>query len=216
MERRKKPLNSPIGTKCQLCLAALIFRTHIFTMAKDVVTQLLRDAGAGRREALDRLFPVVYEELRRRAHRYLHGERTEHTLSTTALVHETYLELVDIERVDYRDRNHFLATAARAMRRILVDSARRRGAQKRGGGDARVNLDEAAIVSGQRSDDILALDGALERLGAHMERLALTVELRFFGGLSIAETAGALGVATSTVELDWRKAKAWLYRELND
>lgn len=182
----------------------------------DTITRLLREARTDRREALDRLFPLVYEELRRRAHRYLDGERTDHTLSTTALVHEAYLDLVDIERVEYQDRNHFLAMASRAMRRILVDSARRHTAVKRGSGQPALDLDTAGVVSLERSEEIVALDGALERLAAQTERLALTVELRFFGGLSIAETADALGVATSTVQLDWQKAKAWLYRELND
>jgi RNA polymerase sigma factor (TIGR02999 family) len=185
-------------------------------MTQDDVTRLLLDAGRGNREALDALFPLVYQELRRRAHAYLRSERTEHTLSTTALVHEAYLQLVDIERVQFRDRGHFLAVAARAMRRILVDSARRHRAAKRGGGGPVLSLDEVPTLSVQRSEEILALDRALEKLAGHTERLAQTVELRFFGGLTIEETAGALGIAPSTVELDWNKAKAWLYRELRE
>jgi RNA polymerase sigma factor (TIGR02999 family) len=185
-------------------------------MPHEIVTNLLRDATAGRAEAVDELFPLVYEELRRRAHAYLSGERTEHTLSTTALVHEAYLEMVDINRIDWQGRGHFLAVASRAMRRVLVDSARRHRAEKRGGGATTVSLDDAPTLSMQRSDEILALDNALEKLASQTSRLAQTVELRFFGGLTIAETAGALGVATSTVELDWQKAKAWLYRELRE
>jgi RNA polymerase sigma factor (TIGR02999 family) len=185
-------------------------------MSQDAVTRLLLDASRGRREALDELFPLVYEDLRRRAHAYLRGEREHHTLSTTALVHEAYLQLVDIKRVDWRDRTHFLAVAARSMRRILVDSARRHRAAKRGGGGPHLSFDEAPTVSVQASEEILALDAALEKLASHTERLARTVELRFFGGLTIEETAGALGIAPSTVELDWQKAKAWLYRELRE
>jgi RNA polymerase sigma factor (TIGR02999 family) len=137
-------------------------------------------------------------------------------LSSTALVHEAYLQLVDIERVDFHDRTHFLAVAATAMRRILVDSARRHRAAKRGGGAGTLSLDNVAIVSLQSSEEILVLDGALEKLGRETQRLARIVELRFFGGLTIEETAGALGVAPSTVQLDWQKAKAWLYRELRE
>jgi RNA polymerase sigma factor (TIGR02999 family) len=182
----------------------------------DEVTTLLLDARRGRREALDELFPLVYDELRRRAHAYLRDERTEHTLSTTALVHEAYLQLVDIERVEFHDRAHFLAVAATAMRRILVDSARRHRAAKRGGGAGTLSLDNVPTVSLQSSEEILVLDGALEKLGRETQRLARIVELRFFGGLTIEETAGALGVAPSTVQLDWQKAKAWLYRELRE
>jgi RNA polymerase sigma factor (TIGR02999 family) len=182
----------------------------------DDVTTLLLDARHGRRAALNDLFPLVYEELRRRAHAYLRDERTEHTLSTTALVHEAYLQLVDITRVDFQDRAHFLAVAATAMRRILVDSARRHRAAKRGGGADTLSLDEVATISLERSEEILVLDGALEKLAGHTQRLAHIVELRFFGGLTIEETAGALGVAPSTVQLDWQKAKAWLYRELRE
>jgi RNA polymerase sigma factor (TIGR02999 family) len=185
-------------------------------MPQDDPTTLLLHASRGKRDAVDALFPLVYEELRRRAHAYLRDERTEHTLSTTALVHEVYLQLIAVERVEWRDRVHFLAMAARAMRRILVDSARRHRAAKRGGGAGHLSLDEAPALSIQTPEEMLALDDALERLAAQTERLARTVELRFFGGLTIEETAGALGIAPSTVELDWQKAKAWLYRELRE
>lgn len=177
---------------------------------------MLLNARSGRREALDALFPLVYAELRRRAHAYLLDEQPDHTLSTTALVHEAYLQLIDIERVEFVDRVHFMAVAARAMRRILVDSARKRQAEKRGGGAATLSLDDAHAVSVQHSDQMVALDDALERLAGESERLALTVELRFFAGLTIEETARAMELAPSTVQLDWMKAKAWLYRELAD
>ncbi len=179
-------------------------------------TTLLLDARTGRRDALDALFPAVYAELRRRAHAYLQDEQPDLTLSTTALVHEAYLQLIDIERVEYRDRSHFMAVAARAMRRILVDAARRRHALKRGGHAVTLSLDDADTVPVHQSDQLLALDDALNRLGEESERLALTVELRFFAGLTIDETARAMDLAPSTVQLDWLKAKAWLYRELAD
>ncbi len=129
-------------------------------------------------------------------------------------MHEAYLELIDIERVEYRDRSHFMAVAARAMRRILVDSARRHQADKRGGGSTPLSLDDAHSISMSQSEHMVALDSALERLGTQSERLARTVELRFFAGLTIEETARAMELAPSTVQLDWLKAKAWLYREL--
>lgn len=162
------------------------------------------------------MFPTVYAELRRRAHVYLQDEQPDLTLSTTALVHEAYLHLIDIERVEYRDRSHFMAIAARAMRRILVDAARRRHAQKRGGSSVTLSLDNADGVPVNESAQLLALDDALERLAAESERLARTVELRFFAGLTIEETARAMELAPSTVQLDWLKAKAWLYRDLAD
>lgn len=162
------------------------------------------------------MFPTVYAELRRRAHVYLQDEQPDLTLSTTALVHEAYLHLIDIERVEYRDRSHFMAIAARAMRRILVDAARRRHAQKRGGSNVTLSLDNADGVPVNESAQLLALDDALERLAAESERLARTVELRFFAGLTIEETARAMELAPSTVRLDWLKAKAWLYRDLAD
>lgn len=177
-------------------------------------TTLLLNARSGQRDALDALFPLVYAELRRRAHAYLAAESPDHTLSTTALVHEAYLELIDIERVEYQDRSHFMAVAARAMRRILVDSARRRQAGKRGGGTQAISLDDAHAVAAQQSDQMVALDGALERLAVESARLAHMVELRFFAGLTIDETARTMNLAPSTVQLDWLKAKAWLYREL--
>lgn len=184
------------------------------TMVTEDVTTLLLEWRQGDRQALDALFPLVEEELRRRAHHYLDRERTDHTLSTTALVHEAYLKLIRINEVEWQDRAHFMAVAATAMRRVLVGYARKYNAQKRGGDMVRLSLDEAPTLAHERSDQMLALDDALERLSRLNERLGRTVELRFFGGLTIQETAEVLDVATSTVKLDWEKARAWLYREL--
>ena len=163
---------------------------------------------------MDRLFPLVYAELRRIAHRQLQGERPGHTLGTTGLVHETYLKLVDQTRVQWRDRAHFFALASRAMRQILVDYARRYRAQRRGGGTRRVSLNEAIVPDERQAELMLAVHEALERLSAMNERLSRVVECRYFGGLSEEETAVALGVSARTVERDWVKAKGWLYQEL--
>lgn len=180
------------------------------------ITELLVEWRRGDQDAFDALFPLVYEEMRRRAHAYLREEREDHTLSPTALVHEAYLKLVDIERVDWQDRSHFFAMAARAMRRVLVSHARKHKAVKRGSGVIPLTLDEAPTLSTRRSEEMLALDDALDRLAALDERMAQVVELRFFGGLTIEETGEVLGVAPSTVKLDWRKARAWLYRDLGE
>jgi RNA polymerase sigma factor (TIGR02999 family) len=185
-------------------------------MASLDATTLLLEWRDGSRDALDRLFPLVYEDLRHRASRALRGERDDHTLTTTALVHETYLKLLDVTRVRIQDRAHFLALAATAMRRVLVDYARHHRAQKRGGGAAPVPLtaDGAVVVSADRAEQMLSLDEALERLTRINPRHARMVELRFFGGMTVEQTAEALDLATSTVKLDWQKAKEWLYREL--
>ncbi|MGQ0701932.1 MAG: ECF-type sigma factor [Gemmatimonadales bacterium] len=178
-------------------------------------TTLLTEWRNGNRAALDRLFPLVYEDLRRRARNALRRQAEGHTLTTTALVHETYLKLVAVERVCWEDRAHFLALAATAMRHVLMNYARRNRTAKRGGpGRTQLSLDEAPILTDTGADQLLALDEALERLAALNERLSRTVELRFFGGLTVEETAESLGLAQSTVKLDWQKAKAWLYREL--
>lgn len=181
--------------------------------AEDVTT-LLADWRDGKREAFDALLPLVYDELRRRAHHYMEREREAHTLSTTALVHETYLKLVDVRRVDWKDRAHFYAVAARAMRQILVSYARKHSAAKRGGGQAALSLEEVPALAEARSEEMLELDAALRKLAELDERLGRVVELRFFGGLTIEETAEVLGVGPTTVKLDWREARAWLYREL--
>ncbi len=167
---------------------------------------------------MDRLFPLVYDQLRRIAHRRLQDERPGHTLGTTGLVHETYLKLVDQTRVEWRDRSHFFRVASMAMRRILVDYARRDRALRRGGGLDRVALDEdAAAIEASidaRGERLLALDEALERLAAIDERLSQVVECRYFGGLTEEETAEALGTSSRTVQRDWAKARGWLYLEL--
>lgn len=178
------------------------------------ITQLLAAASAGDRSALDRVVPLVYDELRRLAHRQLAGERPEHTLNTGALVHEAYLKLAGLERLEWRDRAHFFAVAAGAMRRILIDYAVRRRAAKRGGGARHEPLDRVMIAAGERAEELLALDEALERLRALDERQSRVVECRFFAGMSIDETAAALDISPATVKRDWMMARAWLNREL--
>jgi RNA polymerase sigma factor (TIGR02999 family) len=179
------------------------------------ITELLLECRSDERAA-DRLFPLVYEELRRIAHRQLRRERTGHTLGTTALVNEAYLKLVDITRVEWRDRMHFLSMAARAMRRILVDYARQHCAERRGGGVAPLALDAGSKISVEaQADELLALDEALTRLGELSPRLVQVVEFRFFAGMSEEETAGALSLTTRTVRRDWVKARGWLRQALN-
>ena len=177
------------------------------------VTGLLRAWSGGDRNALDELTALVYEELHRLARRYLRSERPDHSLQTTALVNEAYLRLVDYTRLEVLDRAHFFAVSAQAMRRILVDHARRRNA-KRGRGQQRVSLDDVAVVADARSTDIVALDDALRELTVRDPRKARVVEMRYFGGLTVEEVASVLGVSPVTVMRDWRMAKAWLYREL--
>jgi RNA polymerase sigma factor (TIGR02999 family) len=177
-------------------------------------THLLTEWRNGNRAALDQLFPLVYEELRRRARAQLRHQPDGHTLTTTALVHETYLKLIAVERVSWEDRAHFMALAATAMRHVLVSYARRNRAAKRGGGQVTLNLEEAPVFTDAGSDRLLALDEALGRLAQVDDRQSRTVELRFFGGLTVEEIAAALGVAQSTVKLDWQKAKTWLAQEL--
>lgn len=177
------------------------------------VTTLLRAWSRGDQRARDQLTPLVYDELRRRARHYLRAERPDHTLSPTALVHEVYLRLVNLENVEWQERTHFFALAARQMRRILVDSARSRKSQKRGAGAVNVTMDEAFAVSA-RHPDLVSLDDALSALAAQDERKARVVELRFFGGLTNEEIASELGISTDTVTRDWQIAKLWLRREL--
>lgn len=178
------------------------------------VTELLLEMRNGRRDVMERVFPIIYGELHRIANAQLKREREGHTLNATALVHEAYMKLVDITRVEWRDRAHFLAMAARAMRRILIDYARQHGRLRRGGGVQPVTLDEALVAADHQADTLLALDVALERLGKLNERLVQLVECRFFGGLTEEETAEALGVNVRTVRRDWVKARGWLAREL--
>jgi RNA polymerase sigma factor (TIGR02999 family) len=185
--------------------------------AQQEITEALLALRGGAPDALDRVVPLVYEELRKVAHRQLGGERAGHTLSTTALVHEAYLKLVDQTRAQWTDRAQFFAVAARAMRRILVDYARRHRALRRGGAQRPLALDEAdagSIAAAERADELVALDEALERLAALDERLSRVVECRFFAGLTEAETAEVLGVTPRTIARDWVKARGWLYQEL--
>ena len=183
--------------------------------ATEEITQLLLAWGQGDQAALERLLPLVYEEMRQIAHHHMRRQRPDHTLQTTALVNEAYLRLVDAQRVQWQNRVHFFALAAQAMRHILVDLARARGNQKRGGGATRVALEEALIISAERGADVLALDDALQALAKLNARQSQIVELRYFGGLSEEETAAVLQLSPRTVRRDWSLARAWLYRELN-
>jgi RNA polymerase sigma-70 factor (ECF subfamily) len=180
-----------------------------------IVSQLLRAWSDGDKSALDRLTPIVYRELRTLARRYLRGERAGHSLQTTALVNEVYIRLVDYSQMKWQDRAHFFAVSAQVMRRILVEHARRRNL-KRGGGLPHVSLDEAAQVGGDRAANFVALDEAIDALALVDPRKAQIVELRFFGGLSVEETAEVLSVSSVTVMRDWSTAKAWLYREMTN
>lgn len=180
------------------------------------VPQLLQDWSNGNHEALDKLMPLVYRELRRLAHQYLSKERAGRTLQTTDLVHEAYLRLVDQRRVRWQNRSHFFGIAAQLMRRILLDRARRRLRAKRGGGVTRVSLEKAEFVSAKAEVDMLALDEALTRLAEIDERKARIVELRFFGGLELTETAALLKISEITVVREWKMAKAWLHRALSN
>jgi RNA polymerase sigma factor (TIGR02999 family) len=185
------------------------------TPSEKEVTRLLVAWSNGDQAALEQLTPLVYSELHRLAHRYLGRERKGHTLQTTALVHEAYLRLIDQKEVRWQNRAHFFAIAAQMMRRILVDYARSRNVAKRGGGTQQVSLDEAMEVSDERAADVIALDEALKSLSDLDQRKSRIIELRFFGGLSIEETAEVLGVSPGTVMRDWTFAKAWLQREIN-
>ncbi len=178
------------------------------------ISALLRAWSGGDEAALDKLIPLVYEHLHRLAHSYMKRERAGHTLQTTALVNEAYMRLVDAGLVEWQDRNHFFGIAARLMRRILVDFARSRGYQKRGGKARKVTLDEALVVSPESDQDLVRLDDALKALAEFDPRKARVVELRYFGGLSVEETAEVLKVSAITVIRDWNMAKLWLLREL--
>jgi RNA polymerase sigma factor (TIGR02999 family) len=178
------------------------------------VTELLRAWRDGDDGALDRLMPLVEAELRRLARAYMGREKPGHTLQTTALVNEAFLRLIDARGLQWQDRAHFVGISARLMRRVLVDHARSRGYRKRGGGAQHVPLDDALVVSPEPSLDLVALDRALQALASVDERKSRVIELRFFGGLSVEETAEVLKVSTDTVKRDWRLAKLWLLREL--
>jgi RNA polymerase sigma factor (TIGR02999 family) len=178
------------------------------------VTRLLQAWSQGKDAALEELLPLVHQELRRLARRYMFGERPGHTLQTTALVNEAYLRLVNSRQVNWQNRAHFFAISAQLMRRILVDYARAHGYQKRGGGVPKVTLDEALMGPQEKGHDLVALDDALKALADVDPRKSKVVELRFFGGLSVEETAEVLKVSPDTIMRDWRLAKAWLAREM--
>ena len=179
------------------------------------ITQMLREWSDGDRAALEELMPLVYDELHKQAALFLRRERSDHTLQTTALIHETYLKLIDQRDVNWESRTHFFAIAANLMRRILVDYARAKHREKRGGDAVRLTLDKAELeISKEKSIDLMALDEALTRLESFDERQSRIVELRYFGGLTLEETADALKVSRATVAADWNMAKAWLHREL--
>ena len=179
------------------------------------ITRMLQEWSGGKQEALDALLPLVYAELHRQASRYLRRERAGHTLQTTALIHEAYLKLIDQREVNWQNRAHFFGIAAQAMRRILVDYAKTRHREKRGGVAENLPLEEAAlVVSEERSIDLVALDEALTRLAKFDERQARIVELRYFSGLTIEETAEVLRISPATVKSDWNVAKAWLRYEI--
>ena len=180
------------------------------------VTRLLGDWSNGDEEALGKLFPLVQPELHRLAHHYMSRERAGHTLQTTAILNEAYLQLVDDTKPVWQGRTHFIAAAAQLMRRIMVDHARERRSLKRGGGALKVSLDEVALVTEARSQELLDLDEALQRLAEQDARKSQIVELRYFGGLTVEETAEYLKVSLRTVEREWTMAKAWLYRALSE
>lgn len=179
------------------------------------ITQILQEWSDGKREALEQLMPLVYQELHRQAANFLRKERSDHTLQATALINEAYLKLVDQRSVQWKNRAHFFAIASQAMRRILVDHARTKQRDKRGGGVTNVQLDEAVVVAADsQSVDLIALDAALTRLAELDEQKARIVELRYFSGLSVEETAEVLDISPKTVERNWTMAKTWLHREL--
>ena len=184
------------------------------TMSEEV-TKLLHDWRGGNRAALDRLLPLVYDELRRVAGARLREEAPGHTIQPTALVHEAYVRLAGLDRLSVADRTHFFAIAARTMRQILVDHARRKRSDKRGGGETLVTLNDAVAAAGALTVDLLDLDRALDELAALDERMARVVELKFFVGLTLAEAAESLKISHATVEREWAAAKAWLYRRLS-
>ena len=180
------------------------------------ITKLLEDYTNGNREVLDELLPLVYGELRRLAHSYLRSERQDLTLQTTALVHEAYLKLIDQHSVSFENRAQFFALSATAMRRILLDNARRHSSAKRGSGGAKVSLDEVAEISVDVNQDLIELDMALQELEQFDAKQAKIIELRYFGGLTIEETAEVLNISPATVKREWTLARAWLYRRMKD
>ena len=191
-------------------------QTSSVTADADQVTRLLANWGQGDEAALEKMTPIVYDELRRLAHRYMQGQRPDHTLQTTALVNEAYLRLVDQTTPSFANRSHFFAVAATAMRQILVNHAKAQQRQKRGGGASKVDLDTAALISPEQTKTVLDVDEALERLAQLDSRKAQVVELKYFGGLNQDEIAEVLKISIVTVRRDWLFARAWLYTELQN
>jgi RNA polymerase sigma-70 factor, ECF subfamily len=187
---------------------------HFEASVPGETTRLLSEWRAGDQTALDRLLPIVYEELRRLASHYMRAERADHLLQTTALVHEAYLRLIDDKDASYETRHHFFAVAAQVMRHVLVDYARARQRAKRGGGAPAVPLEDVAVISDERAEEVIAVDAALENLMSLDVRKGRIFELRHFGGLSVEEAAQVLQVSPATVARDWRMAKAWLRRAI--
>ena len=183
-------------------------------VAAGEVTEILAEMREGSHDAWERLMPLIYKELRQLAARSLHNERQDHTLQATALVHEAYVRLVGQTKVQWRDRVHFIAAAGQTIRRILVDHARTRMRKKRAGRRVRIQLDETVAILPQRDTDLVALDEAMTKLAEHAPRKAAVVEMRFFGGATVEETAEVLGMTTRSIERDWRFARAWLFREI--
>jgi RNA polymerase sigma-70 factor, ECF subfamily len=188
----------------------------MMTLSTPGLTELLDDWQQGDRTALEKLTPLIYDELRRIAHRYVQRERNGHTLQTTALVNEAYLRLAGQEKIEWQNRAHFFAVSAQVMRHILIDHARRRRFAKHGGDAQQVSLEEASLMTEQRAAELVALDEALDELAKLDPRKSHVVELRYFGGLSLEETAEVLEVSVMTVRRDWRAAKAWLFRRMKD
>jgi RNA polymerase sigma factor (TIGR02999 family) len=188
----------------------------MMTLSTPGLTELLLDWRQGDETALKRLTPLVYDELRRIAHRYVQRERNGHTLGTTALVNEAYLRLAGQKKIDWQNRSHFFAVTAQVMRHILIDHARRRHFAKHGGGAQRVSLAEAETMSQQRARELVLMDEALDELARLDLRKSRVVELRYFGGLGLEETADVLEISVMTVRRDWRAAKAWLYRRISE
>ena len=212
-EKKKHPAAVPNGSRIRVAMNHT--SRSVMSEPSSVVTELLVAWSGGDESAFEQLMPVVHAELRRLAGREMRRERPGHTLQTTALVNEAYLRLIDLNGVTWNDRAHFFAMSARVMRRILVDHARARLYQKRGGGANVLTFDEALTVGPEPGHDLVALDDALEALAKVDARKSRVVELRFFGGLSVDETAVALGVSGGTVMRDWRLAKSWLLKELD-
>jgi RNA polymerase sigma factor (TIGR02999 family) len=198
-----------------LCLFAACSILLVVAQDPQNITEMLAGYTRGDKEALDQLMPIVYEELRRQAARYLRREQAGHTLQTTALIHEAYVRLVDQRNVQWQNRAHFFGIAAQLMRRILVDHARAKKRVKRGGSDVRVSLADADVAVKGQELDVVAVDEALQRLAAIDEQQSRVVELRFFSGLTVEETAEVMGISKATVKRDWAMAKAWLHRQLS-